>query len=290
MESLRPPVVILGAPRSGTNLLRDVLCSLPGLGTWPCDEINPIWRHGNRHLHHDVLTRDHARPEVRAFIRRAFARQQRRLGAVQLVEKTCASTLRVPFVGAVLPEARFLLIERDGREAAASAATRWTAPFELRYTLRKLRFAPMSDLPGLLAEFGTRRVRQAFSEEPELDVWGPVFPDLPEILQEEGVHAAAAAQWSACVRSARAGIADLEPARVHALRYEDFVKDPTGTIRDLLSWLSHDVEVSRITKAVVSVDPGRGGRRPESVPDHVRARMLDHLTPGLEELDVEPIG
>ena len=43
-------VVIIGAPRSGTNMLRDVLTSLPGFATWPCDEINLIWRHGNRDL------------------------------------------------------------------------------------------------------------------------------------------------------------------------------------------------------------------------------------------------
>ena len=36
------PVVIIGAPRSGTNMLRDVLCDWPGVVTWPCDEINLI--------------------------------------------------------------------------------------------------------------------------------------------------------------------------------------------------------------------------------------------------------
>ena len=41
------PLVIVGAPRTGTNLLRDLLTQLPGYGTWPCDEINYIWRHGN---------------------------------------------------------------------------------------------------------------------------------------------------------------------------------------------------------------------------------------------------
>ena len=41
------PIIIIGAPRSGTNMLRDVLCNLDGVGSWPCDEINYIWRHGN---------------------------------------------------------------------------------------------------------------------------------------------------------------------------------------------------------------------------------------------------
>ena len=41
------PLIIIGAGRSGTNILRDTLTSLSGFETWPCDEINPIWRHGN---------------------------------------------------------------------------------------------------------------------------------------------------------------------------------------------------------------------------------------------------
>ena len=36
----RAPVVIIGAPRSGTNMLRDVLVGVGGYATWPCDEIN----------------------------------------------------------------------------------------------------------------------------------------------------------------------------------------------------------------------------------------------------------
>jgi hypothetical protein len=34
------------APCSGANMLRDVLTLLPGVATWPCDEINYTWRHG----------------------------------------------------------------------------------------------------------------------------------------------------------------------------------------------------------------------------------------------------
>ena len=44
---MRQDVIIIGAPRSGTNMLRDALTALPDCGTWPCDEINYVWRHGN---------------------------------------------------------------------------------------------------------------------------------------------------------------------------------------------------------------------------------------------------
>lgn len=72
------PIVIIGAPRSGTNMLRDALCQVSGPGTWPCDEINAVWRCGNGRHPTDELRLEHARPEVKRYIRRAFDRLARR--------------------------------------------------------------------------------------------------------------------------------------------------------------------------------------------------------------------
>lgn len=113
------PLVIIGAGRSGTNVLRDTLVRLDGFATWPCDEINPIWRHGNLGYPDDQIPASRATPAVRQFIRKAFLRiwqEQSRPDFV--VEKTCANALRVPFVSAVLPEARFIHIVRDGYDPA----------------------------------------------------------------------------------------------------------------------------------------------------------------------------
>ena len=37
------PVIIIGAPRSGTNILRDTLSIISNVRTWDCDEIPYIW-------------------------------------------------------------------------------------------------------------------------------------------------------------------------------------------------------------------------------------------------------
>jgi len=59
-QILHPPIIIVGAGRSGTNMLRDLLAQLPEFSTWPCDEINYIWRHGNRGFETDEFTREMA--------------------------------------------------------------------------------------------------------------------------------------------------------------------------------------------------------------------------------------
>ena len=37
------PIIIIGAPRSGTNILRNTLTTFFEIGTWDCDEIPYIW-------------------------------------------------------------------------------------------------------------------------------------------------------------------------------------------------------------------------------------------------------
>ena len=61
----RSDVVIIGAPRSGTNMLRDILSTFEGVATWPCDEINYIWRHGNMSYPSDEIPRELANPKTK---------------------------------------------------------------------------------------------------------------------------------------------------------------------------------------------------------------------------------
>ena len=59
------PVFIIGCPRSGTNILRDVLASHPSISTWPCDELNQLWRYKYYHRCSDVLTADDINSSLR---------------------------------------------------------------------------------------------------------------------------------------------------------------------------------------------------------------------------------
>ena len=68
----RQDLIIIGAPRSGTNMLRDVLVRFPGVATWPCDEINYIWRHGNLRYPSDEFPAERADARVQRYIRAQF--------------------------------------------------------------------------------------------------------------------------------------------------------------------------------------------------------------------------
>ena len=258
------PVVIIGAARSGTNMLRDVLTSLPGFVTWPCDEIPYVWRHGNRAHPDDEFTRAMATPAVRAGVGRAFARIGRAGGAV--VEKTCANSLRVGFVDEALPGARFVVITRHGMDAAASAMLRWRSSFDLRYSLAKARYVPAGDVPYYAARYLGNRARRLLSRERRLAAWGPVFAGMRELPRDIPLAELAARQWRRCVERTDEDLAGIAPARVHRVRYEDFVGAPAAELAALLAFLDAPVEPAAQAAAVAGVRAGSVGKAARSLP------------------------
>ena len=247
------PVIIIGAGRTGTNMLRDIICSLDGFGTWDCDEINPIWRYGNRHDETDVLTAERATPRIKKYIRGRFEKLKRKQGLDFVVEKTCANSLRLDFVHEIFPDAKYILINRDGRDVAPSAKIRWTAPFELKYTLKKLRYVPLRDLPFYISKFGLNRLKQFFGSKAQLSFWGPVYPGIDEDFKTKGLLEVCALQWKACVDATQKAKHSLSPGQYIEVKYEDFVNDPQQQLLRLLDFLNFETEQANLAEATAKV-------------------------------------
>ena len=226
------PVVIIGAGRSGTNMLRDILTQLPGVVTWPCDEINYIWRHGNVTCASDEFDPDMATPDVQRYVRSAFDRIGRG-NVTHVVEKTCANSLRVGFVDRILPNACYINLVRDGRDVALSASKRWAAPLDVPYVIRKARFVPKSDLPYYAIRYLWSRVYRLVSDENRLSFWGPRYQEMATAHVDHNLLEVCALQWQRCVQRADAAFKEISPSRVRQLRYEDFVSEPTHYLRQL---------------------------------------------------------
>lgn len=261
------PVIIIGAGRSGTNMLRDVLTRLDGVATWPCDEINYIWRHGNRDFPTDELTQAQASDSVNAYIRQQFARIVDTSELVNfprenrvILEKTCANSLRVPFVDAIVPEARYIHLVRDGRDVVASALQRWKAPLDIPYLLAKARYVPKSDLPYYANRYFGNRLSKLTSSDSALSVWGPKFQGMSELSKEGGLSQVCAAQWVRCVESATSAFNDMDPSRVIHLRYEDFVTEPATHLKSVTQFLALSYSDDQITQACSIVSAGSVGK------------------------------
>ena len=252
-------IVILGAPRSGTNLLRDLLTTLPGLGTWPCDEINYIWRHGNLRHPSDALPAELARPEVVRYVRGRFDAIARAQGVETVVEKTCANSLRVPFVDRIVPDARYLFIRREGIDAVASAMERWTAPLDLPYVARKARYVPPTDVPFHASRYLLNRLYKLFGGG-RLALWGPALPELPALLERHSLDEVCALQWQACVTHTRDALEELPRERWTEVAYEELVAQPAAVLERLCAFLGIEADAAARARAVSGVSTASVGR------------------------------
>ncbi|QIB65975.1 sulfotransferase family protein [Kineobactrum salinum] len=275
------PVVIVGAPRSGTNMLRDVLCQLPGVATWPCDEINYIWRHGNVRYPSDELPAERVSPTIREYIRKHFNWVASHYSATTVIEKTCANSLRVPFVDRVLPEAKYIYIHRDGIDATGSATLRWTAELDLPYIMQKVRFVPVMDLPYYGVRYIWSRLYRLFSRERRLAFWGPALDGMSEILENYSLHEVCALQWQRCVESAESAFSDIDEERVHRVSYESLVKDPIGELSKLLKFLNIEASPSDISQSVAGVSSSSIGKGRASLSEAEIIRLKTLIEPTL---------
>jgi LPS sulfotransferase NodH len=247
------PLIILGAPRSGTNMLRDVLTSLPGVATWPCDEINYIWRHGNVRYPSDEFRPDMARPEVRGYIRRQFDWVTGKYEAQTVVEKTCANSLRVGFVEQVVPEAKYIFIRRDGLDAVGSAIKRWKAELDIPYLARKARFVPLTDLPYYGTRYFLNRIYKMIFSHARLSFWGPKLDGMDDLLVRYSLEEVCALQWQKCVENAAEDFANISSERWIEVGYEDFVQDPSAKLQMLVDFLGVEVSPEALSEAVAHV-------------------------------------
>jgi hypothetical protein len=234
-------IIIIGAPRSGTNMLRDQLVELSSVGSWPCDEINYIWRHGNVRYPSDEFTPEMVTPKIRVYIKNQFDKLAKVRQLDTVIEKTCANSLRVGFVDKIIPEAKYIFIVRDGMDAVGSALQRWTASLDIAYILQKAKYVPRSDLPYYALRYLLHRIYRLVSREKRLALWGPAMDDIDDLLKKYTLTEVCALQWKACVDKAEYELSQISPEKVIKVKYEDFVSDPVTEFTRLAKFLNKDV-------------------------------------------------
>ncbi|WP_415886969.1 sulfotransferase family protein [Neptuniibacter sp. QD37_6] len=279
------PVIIIGAPRSGTNMLRDVLTSFEGIATWPCDEINYIWRHGNVRFPSDELPVSKANESVKKYINKAFYKIAAKHNADIVVEKTCANSLRVPFVNEVLPDAKYIFIYRDGIDATGSAKLRWTAKLDIPYILEKVHFVPKTDLPYYGLRYLWARIYRFISREKRLAFWGPALEGMQNILKRHSLNEVCALQWQRCVEESEAAFSAMPEGKVLRVRYEDFVRQPGDELGRIFEFLGKQVNAEEILQAVIGVSSDSLGKGRSSLGEEEVAKLESLVGETLKRYD-----
>ncbi|MGD2072711.1 MAG: sulfotransferase [Candidatus Thorarchaeota archaeon] len=224
------PIIIIGAGRSGTKLLRRVLDKAPGTVAFP-HEINYIWRFGNARYPTDELLPKHARPEVVSYIRNRFRTWSNKNNQSRVIEKTCANSLRVDFVYKVFPDAHFIHLIRDGRAVVESACRRWKASPRIPYLLEKFRWVPIRDMPYYFLRFLNYQLGRFSGDSEAMNSWGPRFEGMDQVVREKSLIEVCALQWKKCVRASSNALNKVPQSQVTTVIYEDFVKNPIYVLK-----------------------------------------------------------
>jgi hypothetical protein len=309
------PVLVVGAPRSGTSLLQRIIRDLPDFWSMP-SESDIVW---DRHCHPRLRDWDSERldagdltPEarrdilwrlerlslparfwrtvelvdviwtfrrsgrLRPLLGKAYDRLFPHLnlpsllgGAKRLVEKTASNCFRLGYVGAVFPDARFVVPVRDGLNNVNSLINGWRHP---------KRFFTY-DVPADLRIGGYPHRG-----------WKFVLPPGWRAYTDRPLEEVCAFQWRACLEAVLAELG--KPAyrnRVLRIRLEELAADPATQLRRLARFLEvpYDDAFGRLEAALPVVnspdgetDPGKWKRQNA---DEVR-RIVPAIAPLMERL------
>lgn len=232
----QPPIIIVGAGRSGTKLLRGMLASHPALVNFP-REINYGWRYGNARYMTDELKPEHVTPKVRHYLLRLFARFAQAHEYKRVIEKTCANSLRVDFVRAIFPKAQLIHLIRDGRAVAESARRQWLSPQSPGYLLEKARWLPWRDVPYYAFRFWRYQLARLTFADGRPASWGPRFTGIDEDIRRYSLLEVCGIQWRQCVLVAHHAFQRIPVAQGREIFYEDLIQHPQEMMADLFDWL-----------------------------------------------------
>lgn len=119
------PVFIIGCSRSGTTVTFETLAAAPqflSIGYEIPQFWDSLWGPHHNGWHSEAAGTEHAQAAHRDA---ALAYFYARLGVGQVLDKTCINVLRVPYLHALFPQAKFVFIHRDGRDNISSLIDGW---------------------------------------------------------------------------------------------------------------------------------------------------------------------
>ena len=277
-------VILVGAARSGTKFLRDILATSEHANCVPYD-VNYVWRYGLENHPDDALPVGLLSQKARKFIPSTL-RKLAKINATdthtKLIEKTVSNGLRLPYVHAVYPNAKYVHLIRDGRAVTESAMRLWQAPPDWAALWKKFREMPLSNVEYALW-FGTNTVKGLFDRRGGGKVWGPRYPGIEKDLESKDLLEICSLQWLHSVQVALEGLKEIPASQTIEVRYEDLVSDE-NTLASLCEFIGLSDPETVLAAYRKRVQGGQNDKWLERIDPANRERMTEIMGEGLKQL------
>lgn len=280
-DAMRPkqpdPIFVIGCSRSGTTVTYETLAAAPGLRSFGY-EIPQFWNglYGplSNGWQSEAAGASNARPRHRDAAFRFF---YQRLGSGQVLDKTCINTLRVGYLHALFPRARFVFIRRDGRDNISSMMDGW-------------REGRHDGSFGLNQFFGPAPEEVAINGG-EFREWHFFLPPGWREYNHSRLEEVCAFQWLTANRLALDAARALPSDLWIPIRYEDLLDHPVDLFAGVFERLdipfsdalrAHCRDLHQRPTSIVSGPPRRAkwrDRNPEAID-----RIKDRIRPLMTEL------
>lgn len=261
-KMLEKPIFIIGAPRSGNTWLGRVIENHESVVCW--EENNNIWTWGNTHKPDDVLTEKDVTPKIKNYLREQFDLYLTKHSGNRVCDKTPRNCLKIPFIHKIFPDAKFVMLLRDGRSVINSTRKELhrgeknpfyvTLKSQIIEAYRRLQRISVWEwytyLPSLKS-----RIKKVLGM--RLDYWGVRPPGWKEWINHDPEHILLAKQWAAAIAIATEFGRSLPPEKYLEVRYEDLMTSPQTEILRVADFLELEDPGALVKCAVESADSSR---------------------------------
>lgn len=269
------PVFVLGCSRSGTTVTYETLAASPAflsLGVEIPEFWNGLYGPLNNGWQSEAAGAAQAKPEHRLAALRYF---YQRLGVGQVLDKTCINTLRVPYLHALFPNARFVFIQRDGRDNISSMIDGWRLG--------------RTDGSFHLSQFFGPFPEPVAVNHGEFKEWHFFLPPGWRDYNRASLEEVCAFQWISANRLALEGRRLIPPENWIQLRYEDLFERPVEMFREAFERLGvpFDEALRKRCEHLVPTSIVKGKPKKQKWKEHnpeAIERILPMIRPMMREL------
>lgn len=274
------PILIIGAPRSGSKIFRETLRLHPDI-VGPKYELERVWCYKNMDRYNMPLSVEQLTPDIITHIHNYFYRLAKKNPKKRIVAKSTLLPLRIQFLRTVFPTAPIIHILRDGRDSACSIRDRHRAPLEFSYLLKHRIFPPLSEVPYYLSNFLRYQFEVVVKRQTHVKCWGPQFDDMPELQNSHSLIEICGIQWNRSVMGIHEGLSMLKSGPFLQISYEELVSRPAVTLNRVLKYLRLAGDSDLIKRMLGGFRKGRIGRwRSDLSQDDIKL-LLPHIREGM---------